>query len=99
MTATKGFVVPAGGGKHFHSPTPGRSFALKLLGRETNESIMLSRKPCPPAPRASSTSTTTEPAALRPPPRFAQDSPLEGAVYCELVSEVRIRCRFRQRYR
>ena len=41
MTAAKGFVVPAGGGKHFASPTPGRSFALKLLGRETNESIMM----------------------------------------------------------
>jgi hypothetical protein len=30
MAAAKGFVVPAGGGKHFDSPTPGRSFALKL---------------------------------------------------------------------
>ena len=38
MTAAKGFVVPAGGGTHFDSPTPGRSFALKLLGRETGES-------------------------------------------------------------
>ena len=47
MTATKGFVVPAGGGKHFHSPTPGRSFALKLLGRETSESIMLFEEPLP----------------------------------------------------
>ena len=47
MTATKGFVVPAGGGKHFHSPTPGRSFALKLLGRETNESIMLFEETLP----------------------------------------------------
>ena len=47
MTATKGFVVPAGGGKHFHSPTPGRSFALKLLGHETNESIMLFEETVP----------------------------------------------------
>src|SRR3984893_2719929 len=47
MTATKGFVVPAGGGKHFHSPTPGLSFALKLLGRETNESIMLFEETLP----------------------------------------------------
>jgi len=47
MTATKGFVVPAGGGKRFHSPTPGRSFALKLLGRETNESIMLFEETLP----------------------------------------------------
>ena len=27
--------------------------------------------------------------------RFAYDSPLEGGVYCELVSEVKLRCRFR----
>jgi quercetin dioxygenase-like cupin family protein len=47
MTGTKGFVVPAGGGKHFDSPTPGRSFALKLLGRETNESIMLFEETLP----------------------------------------------------
>ena len=47
MTATKGFVVPAGGGKHFASPTPGRSFALKLLGRETGESIMLFEETLP----------------------------------------------------
>ena len=48
MTVTKGFVVPAGGGKHFDSPTPGRSFALKLLGRETDESIMLFEETLPP---------------------------------------------------
>jgi len=48
MTATKGFVVPAGGGKHFASPTPGRSFAMKLLGRETNESIMMFEETLPP---------------------------------------------------
>src|ERR1700737_883392 len=47
MTATQGFVVPAGGGKHFDSPTPGRSFALKLLGRETNESIMMFEETLP----------------------------------------------------
>jgi hypothetical protein len=41
MSAAQGFVVPAGGGKHFASPTPGRSFALKLLGRDPNESIMM----------------------------------------------------------
>ena len=39
MTAKKGFVIPADGGKHFDSPTPGRSFALKLLGRDTGETI------------------------------------------------------------
>ena len=47
MTATKGFVVPAGGGKHFASPTSGRSFALKLLGRETGESIMMFEETLP----------------------------------------------------
>jgi quercetin dioxygenase-like cupin family protein len=48
MTAAKGFVVPAGGGKHFASPTPGRSFALKLLGHETNESVMMFEETLPP---------------------------------------------------
>jgi hypothetical protein len=33
MSTAEGFVVPAGVGKHLDSPTPGRSFALKLLGR------------------------------------------------------------------
>ena len=47
MTTTKGFVVPAGGGKRFDSPTPGRSFALKLLGRETGESIMMFEETLP----------------------------------------------------
>src|SRR5271165_1872298 len=47
MTAAKGFVIPAGGGKRFDSPTPGRSFALKLLGRETGESIMMFEETLP----------------------------------------------------
>jgi quercetin dioxygenase-like cupin family protein len=47
MTATKGLVIPAGGGKHFPSPTPGRLFALKLLGHETNESIMMFEETLP----------------------------------------------------
>jgi quercetin dioxygenase-like cupin family protein len=47
MTAAKGFVVPAGGGKHLASPTPGRSFDLKLLGRETGESIMMFEETLP----------------------------------------------------
>jgi quercetin dioxygenase-like cupin family protein len=47
MTATTGFVVPASGGKRFGSPTPGRSFALKLLGRETGESIMMFEETLP----------------------------------------------------
>jgi len=48
MTAARGFVVPAGGGKHFASPTQGRSFAMKLLGHETNESIMMFEETLPP---------------------------------------------------
>ena len=47
MTATKGFVVPAGGGKHLDMTTPGRFAALKLLGHETNESIMLFEETVP----------------------------------------------------
>jgi hypothetical protein len=47
MSAAKGFVVLAGGGKRFDSPTPGRSFALKLLGRETNQSIMMFEETLP----------------------------------------------------
>jgi len=47
MIAPTGFVVPAGGGRHFASPTPGRSFAMKLLGRETGESIMMFEETLP----------------------------------------------------
>jgi quercetin dioxygenase-like cupin family protein len=47
MITAQGFVVPAGGGKHFYSPTPGRHFAMKLLGRETNESIMMFEETLP----------------------------------------------------
>lgn len=47
MTATKGFVVPAGSGKHLDLTTPGRFAALKLLGHETNESIMLFEETVP----------------------------------------------------
>jgi len=47
MTAKKGFVVPAGGGKHFDSPTPGRFFALKLLGSDTGQSIMMFEETLP----------------------------------------------------
>jgi quercetin dioxygenase-like cupin family protein len=47
MTATKGLVVPAGGGKQLDMTTPGRFAALKLLGHETNESIMLFEETVP----------------------------------------------------
>ena len=48
MSATQGFVIQAGDGRHFDSPTPGRSFTLKLLGRETNGSIMMFEETLPP---------------------------------------------------
>jgi len=43
---TKGFVVPAGGGKRYED-TPGRFFALKLLADQTGESIMLFEETVP----------------------------------------------------
>jgi quercetin dioxygenase-like cupin family protein len=47
MNTAEGFVVPAGGGRHFNSPTPGRYFAMKLLGHETHESIMMFEETLP----------------------------------------------------
>jgi quercetin dioxygenase-like cupin family protein len=47
MSTTKGFVVPAGGGKHLDMTAPGRFAALKLLGHETKESIMLFEETVP----------------------------------------------------
>ena len=47
MSGAKGFVIPAGGGKHIDSPAPGRAFALKLLGRETDGSIMMFEETLP----------------------------------------------------
>jgi quercetin dioxygenase-like cupin family protein len=47
MSAAKGLVVPAGGGTHFASRTPGRHFDLKLLGHETGESIMMFEETLP----------------------------------------------------
>src|SRR5262245_29140233 len=41
MSQMKGVVVPAGGGQHLDMGAPGRFAALKLLGHETRESIML----------------------------------------------------------
>jgi quercetin dioxygenase-like cupin family protein len=41
MNATKGLVVPAGGGTHFDMGAPGRFADVKLVGQQTNESIML----------------------------------------------------------
>jgi quercetin dioxygenase-like cupin family protein len=47
MTTTKGLVVPPGAGKHLDMAAPGRFSALKLLGHETNESIMLFEETVP----------------------------------------------------
>src|SRR5262249_11877941 len=47
MNTTKGVVVPAGGGQHLDMGAPGRFAALKLLGHETNESIMLFEETVP----------------------------------------------------
>lgn len=47
MAATKGVVVPAGGGTHLDMGASGRFAALKLFGRETNESVMLFEETVP----------------------------------------------------
>jgi quercetin dioxygenase-like cupin family protein len=47
MNASKGVVVPAGGGKHLDMNAPGRFAALKLLGHETNGSVMLFEETVP----------------------------------------------------
>ena len=47
MSTSKGFVVPAGGGKHLDMSAPGRFAALKLLGDETDGSIMLFEETLP----------------------------------------------------
>ena len=47
MSATRGVVVPAGGGKHLDMGAPGRFAALKLVGNETNESIMMFEETVP----------------------------------------------------
>lgn len=47
MNTTKGLVVPAGGGTHLDMGAPGRFAALKLLGHETNDSIMMFEETLP----------------------------------------------------
>ena len=47
MNDGKGFVVPAQGGRHLDMG-PGRFSALKLLGGETGESVMMFVETCPP---------------------------------------------------
>ena len=47
MTASKGFVVPAGGGKHVGDNEPDRFSHLKLLTDQTNGSIMMFEQAVP----------------------------------------------------
>jgi quercetin dioxygenase-like cupin family protein len=47
MGGTKGLVIPAGGGVHLDMKEPGRFAALKLLGGETGESIMMFEETVP----------------------------------------------------
>ena len=47
MSAPKGLVISAGGGKRLDGAVPGRFFDLKLLGGETGESIMLFEETLP----------------------------------------------------
>jgi len=47
MTTARGLVIPAGGGKHLDMMAPGRFAHLKLLGHETNESVMLFEETVP----------------------------------------------------
>ena len=47
MNATKGLVVPAGGGTYLDMMAPGRFATLKLLGHETNGSVMLFEETIP----------------------------------------------------
>ena len=47
MNATKGTIVPPGGGTHLDMGAPGRFATLKLLGHETNGSIMLFEETVP----------------------------------------------------
>jgi quercetin dioxygenase-like cupin family protein len=52
MNATKGFVVPAGGGKHLDMGAPGRFADLNLVGGETNQSVMLFEETVPPGTKS-----------------------------------------------
>lgn len=47
MTTTQGFVVPAGGGTRFDMAGPGRFADVKLIGGETNGSIMMFEETVP----------------------------------------------------
>lgn len=47
MTASKGLVVPAGGGKHMDMGAPGRFADVKLVGGDTHDSIMMFEETTP----------------------------------------------------
>ena len=47
MTTPKGFVVPAGGGNRFDMGASGRFADVKLVGHQTNESIMMFEETVP----------------------------------------------------
>jgi quercetin dioxygenase-like cupin family protein len=52
MTASKGFVVPAGGGKHYPMDAPGRNAAIKLMAGQTGQSIMMFEETLPPGTKS-----------------------------------------------
>ena len=52
MATTRGFVVPAGGGKHLDMSAPGRFADLKLLRHATADSIMLFEQSLPPGTKS-----------------------------------------------
>jgi quercetin dioxygenase-like cupin family protein len=47
MTESKGIVVPPGGGKHMDMDAPGRFAEVKLVGRETHDSVMMFEETVP----------------------------------------------------
>ena len=48
----QGSIVPAGGGKRFDMGAPGRFADVKLVGSETNESIMMFEETVPPGTKS-----------------------------------------------
>src|SRR5215472_2926073 len=52
MTTNKGFVVPAGGGKHYPMDAPGRMAAIKLMSDQTGQSIMMFEETLPPGTKS-----------------------------------------------
>jgi uncharacterized cupin superfamily protein len=53
MSESKGIVVPTDGGKHFDMGAPGRTGAVKLVGEQTHESIMMFEETAPPGTASS----------------------------------------------